>query len=927
MVSYRMEVTMRIVGVVFLVACAGTPSETTQQDLLLQPAPLDSIPTPGDYDGDGCTDISVKGSNGIWYIDYCANGFGGAWDAAFFNYGGTSAIPVPADYDHDGKTDLAVKDSTGMWGIDYAANGFGAWDVQVTGYGGSDAIPVPADYDGDHLIDLSIKDAGGLWAIDYAFNGYGGWNDMQNGYGDATSVPVPADYDGDGKADRAIKTATGSWNIDYSANGYGRHYCNAFGCTTYTFDVLLPGYGDATAVPVPADYDGDGHADLAVKASDGSWLVDYWSTGFGSWDPPVVGRPGFGGSSSFAVPGNYTRDGNPALDLAILDKNTGFWLVATAASGYSTWGTAIDNPHRPQVPDSTAPFIDSTKIYAPSGSVVTAVNGRVPLTIGLRYVVELSIQPGNGLYRDVAVEVNPDLHVPSWLNLDNPTGTTAGAIPSATHRRFSITCSQPGPATVGFQMHVIEPGYDIVFNKDYGVPVACVAPAANPTGLSGRVTKRGCSASTCGTGRSTDGRYIDGAALSGAIVSVSGGGSTATDTAGNWHLAASGGPLTVTITCAHAISGPCTGAGFSKAIAVNVVVPPGSGVEIDAQLEESFSALTAAGMTYTTFIDYLRGRTVIHVVQANASANLIRPLKAPTSGTNQQGKCEADFLTLLEIAQQTNAPVVINGGYFDTLTGCAHCSITRGTSCSVNADCPAGEQCLPWTPPWGNPQGYFFSGGATLGCAGYGPPFPAEQLATGDVPMLGIHGTATGSQQLEVVHTEGGFMTVTSNEWSSPNPSCTLYDKAPRDGVSDYDFAIQQADGGKALLLDGVAFTDADDVPVPLGWARTAIGIGAGGAVFLVVADGEGVMGGNGATFGQLGSFFRDVLHATAAIKLDGGNSTEMVLHGTQFGGIRHVNTLTAEGSTLDLNPYTDPPRREFDSGLGAVPNYIEARP
>ena len=70
-------------------------------------------------------------------------------------------------------------------------------------------------------------------------------------------VPVPADYDGDGKADLALfSPSTGQWFIDGSRSGV----------RVLTFDPP----GD---LPVPADYTGDGAADLAVFNPGGEWSI------------------------------------------------------------------------------------------------------------------------------------------------------------------------------------------------------------------------------------------------------------------------------------------------------------------------------------------------------------------------------------------------------------------------------------------------------------------------------------------------------------------------------------------------------------------------------------------------------------------------------------------------------------------------------
>lgn len=238
---------------------------------------FDAIPVPGDYDGDGKTDLAVKTNTGGWLIDYAHNGLGG-WDTPFLPgmYGGIDSHPVPGDYDGDGKTDISVKTDNGEWLIDLANNGFGSWDLTFYQYGQSDARPVPADYDGDGKTDLAVKTDSGGWLIDYAWNGFGGWDVLVHNGWLASAVPVPADYDGDGKVDIAVKDGQ-KWKIDYAIDGFGNYI--------QEYDQ----YGDETAEPVPADYDGDSKADLSVKLStNGTWLIDYtlvngingWNNGF-----------------------------------------------------------------------------------------------------------------------------------------------------------------------------------------------------------------------------------------------------------------------------------------------------------------------------------------------------------------------------------------------------------------------------------------------------------------------------------------------------------------------------------------------------------------------------------------------------------------------------------------------------------------------
>jgi hypothetical protein len=94
------------------------------------------VPTPGDYDGDGKTDVAYfYASNGSWYIVPSTTGVGySVW------YGYAQTPPVPADYDGDRKTDPAFYDPPSRsWWVRKSSTGVS------TGLALSDVVPSAYD--------------------------------------------------------------------------------------------------------------------------------------------------------------------------------------------------------------------------------------------------------------------------------------------------------------------------------------------------------------------------------------------------------------------------------------------------------------------------------------------------------------------------------------------------------------------------------------------------------------------------------------------------------------------------------------------------------------------------------------------------------------------------------------------------------------
>ena len=159
---------------------------------------------PGDYDGDGKTDLAVfRPSTGTWYIKLSSSNYA---DVGHNQWGAGTDIPVAGDFDGDGKTDLGVyRPSTGTWYIVRSTTNYTTHVSRQWGLSGD--IPVPGDFDGDGKADLAIVPPLDRRVVHPAVEHQ--LHDLRHRrtWGIGTDVPVPGDYDGDGKTDLAVVPA------------------------------------------------------------------------------------------------------------------------------------------------------------------------------------------------------------------------------------------------------------------------------------------------------------------------------------------------------------------------------------------------------------------------------------------------------------------------------------------------------------------------------------------------------------------------------------------------------------------------------------------------------------------------------------------------------------------------------------------------
>jgi hypothetical protein len=144
----------------------------------------------------------------------------------------------------------------------------------------------------DRFAELAVYYQGvGTWAVASSWpKSASGINNITTGYavafGSSNVVnPVPADYGGNGHADLAFYyPQTGDWfyATQWSETGsYGTP-----GSVNQSASFVVQ-WGSGAVVPVPADYTGSGHAELAYyNPSNGQWLFGF------SWTPGTLTSPG-----------------------------------------------------------------------------------------------------------------------------------------------------------------------------------------------------------------------------------------------------------------------------------------------------------------------------------------------------------------------------------------------------------------------------------------------------------------------------------------------------------------------------------------------------------------------------------------------------------------------------------------------------------
>ncbi len=241
----------------------------------------------GDFSGDTCTDVLARRSDSVlfMYKGNCAGGWGSGGIQIGSDWNQFTAILRPGDFSGDGCTDVLARrpDGPPANGLLFmykgnCAGGWGSGGIQIgSGWNQFTAILGPGDFSGDGCDDVIVRrpdgpPANGLLFM-YRGNCDGTWGSggiqIGSDWNQFTAILGPGDFNADGCADVIARRSDGLLFMYKGNCGQGGIWWKDNGVATQ----IGSGWNGYDWLVGPGDFDGDGCMDVMARSPASNGLL------------------------------------------------------------------------------------------------------------------------------------------------------------------------------------------------------------------------------------------------------------------------------------------------------------------------------------------------------------------------------------------------------------------------------------------------------------------------------------------------------------------------------------------------------------------------------------------------------------------------------------------------------------------------------
>jgi hypothetical protein len=469
--------------------------------------------TSADFNNDGYPDMAVANSNSATVSVYSGNGNGTFATQVTYAAGTNPRSVTSADFNNDGHPDMAVVNLSSNTVSVYSGNGNGTFATQVTYATGTNPIFVTsADFNNDGYPDMAVANASSATVSVYSGNGDGTFA-TQVTYlaGTGPQSVTSADFNNDGYPDMAVANNSSNTVSVYlnlgaapAANPTLRVYTNGVndslqinngsksllrvdgqGNTSIGNDGLAGDFdpqvtyatGSSPRSVTSADFNNDGHPDMAVTNVSSDTVSVYLGSGNGTFAAQVTYATG--SFPNAVTSADFNNDGHP--DMAVtnyfgdtvsvfINNGTGaFAAQVTYATGSYPQSVTSADFNNDGHPDMAVANLSSNtvSVYINDGDGTFAA--KADDTTGSQPHFVTSADFNNDGYPDMAVANNNSSTVSVYLNktlLANRLNlySTSGVSLLSVSKTGSVLSKSTANSTAAFQIQ--NASGNSIFNVD-----------------------------------------------------------------------------------------------------------------------------------------------------------------------------------------------------------------------------------------------------------------------------------------------------------------------------------------------------------------------------------------------------------------------------------------------------------------------------